>query len=203
MAKPHYNDCVFINCPFDTAYDPMMKASVFAVLHCGFVPRCSMEEQDSGVVRMDKLFRLINTCKYGIHDISRTELDPSSSLPRFNMPLELGIFLGAKRYGGHPNSKKRCLILDCDQYRYQRFISDIAGQDIREHSNKPQSCVTVIRNWLASQPGHPAVPTGDVIWNNFLLYLSELPALCAALRQTQNMLTHNDYVRLTAKWLKH
>jgi hypothetical protein len=202
MAKAHYNDCVFLNCPFDAAYDPIMKASVFAVLHCGFVPRCSKEEQDSAVVRMDKLFRLIKSCKYGIHDISRTEFDPTTHLPRFNMPLELGVFLGAKRYGGHPNSKKKCLVLDREQFRYQQYISDIAGQDIRAHADSPQNCVTLIRNWLSSQSGHSAVPTGDVIWNNYQLYLSELPALCAAVSQTPHMLTYSDYVRLTVKWLR-
>src|SRR5262249_5963635 len=30
-------------------------------------------------------------CKYGIHDISRTEVTSASGLPRFNMPLELGV----------------------------------------------------------------------------------------------------------------
>ena len=35
----------------------------------------------------------------GIHDISRTESSGKPRLPRFNMPLELGMFLGAKQYG--------------------------------------------------------------------------------------------------------
>ena len=55
---------------------------------------------DGGQTRIDKLYGLIEACRYGIHDLSRTELDATPRLPRFNMPLELGIFLGAKRYGG-------------------------------------------------------------------------------------------------------
>ena len=63
---------------------------------------------------MDKLYNLISECRYGIHDLSGTELDPEHGLPRFNMPLELGIFLGAKRYGATPQLK-RVLILDVDR----------------------------------------------------------------------------------------
>lgn len=202
MAKPSYADNVFLNCPFDSNYDPLLKVMVFTVLHCGFVPRCAKEQQDSGVIRLEKIYRQIESCKYGIHDISRTELDAGSRLPRFNMPFELGVFLGAKRFGGHPNSKKSCLILDRDQYRYQQYISDIAGQDIRAHEGSPARCLTLIRDWLSDQSRRVAMPTGDVIWDSYQLYLSELPDLCAAISQTPHMMTYNDYVRLTANWLK-
>jgi len=202
MAKPRYGDYVFLNCPFDAGYDGIMKAVVFTVLHCGFVPRCAKELEDSGVVRMDKIFRLIGQCRFGVHDISRTELDKTSKLPRFNMPLELGVFLAAKRYGRDPHNKKVCIILDKDQYRYQKFISDIAGQDIKHHSNSPERCTAIIRDWLSAHSRRKAMPTGDIIWDKYQLYLSELPDLCAKLNQSQHMLTYNDYVRLTANWLK-
>jgi hypothetical protein len=31
---------IFINCPFDKDYWPLMQALVFAVHACGFAPRC-------------------------------------------------------------------------------------------------------------------------------------------------------------------
>ena len=99
MHSTHYHDNVFINCPFDSAYKPLFDAIVFAVHDCGFVARCALEEGDASQVRIDKIYNIIEDCRYGIHDISRTELDEVSGLPRFNMPLELGIFLGAKRFG--------------------------------------------------------------------------------------------------------
>lgn len=74
---------------------------------------------DGGQTRIDKLYGLIEACRYGIHDLSRTELDKTYRLPRFNMPLELGIFLWAKRYGGSKQKQKRLLILDIEPYRYQ------------------------------------------------------------------------------------
>ena len=84
MASP-YTSSVFINCPFDEAYKPIFDAIVFSVLDSGFTPRCSMEIDDSAQVRIDKIFRIIEECKYAIHDLSRTELDPEHNLPRFNV----------------------------------------------------------------------------------------------------------------------
>jgi hypothetical protein len=85
-----YEKSVFINCPFDGAYKPIFEAIVFAVFDCGFQPRCALEADDAGQVRMEKIFDLIADCRLAINDLSRTDLDPATNLPRFNMPLELG-----------------------------------------------------------------------------------------------------------------
>jgi hypothetical protein len=90
---------VFINCPFDSEYKYFFWAIVFVVIRSGFRPRCALETDDSSVNRFEKICSIIKECRYGIHDISRTELDRRSKLPRFNMPLELGIFIAAKRFG--------------------------------------------------------------------------------------------------------
>jgi len=130
MARNEYAQGVFINCPFDSEYKPLFEAIAFAVLACGFRPRCALEIDDSSEVRIDKIFKIIAECKYGIHDISRTEVTSASGLPRFNMPLELGMFLATKRFGAGRQRQKVCLILDSMPYRYQQFISDIAGQEV-------------------------------------------------------------------------
>lgn len=127
---PTSTDDVFINCPFDADYQQIFRALIFTIFACGFRARSARELDDGGQTRIDKLYNLISECRYGIHDLSRTELDPIHNLPRFNMPLELGIFLGAKRYGGKSQKLKKLLILDLEQFRYQRFISDLAGIDI-------------------------------------------------------------------------
>src|SRR6266446_2651699 len=107
-----YDTSVFINCPFDAEYQQLFEALVFAVYECGFIARSARESRDASQVRIDKIFRIIAECRYGIHDISRTELDTTSQLPRFNMPLELGMFLGAKYYGNKTQREKVCLVLD-------------------------------------------------------------------------------------------
>ena len=103
---------------------------------------------------MDKLYKIIGDCRLAIHDLSRTSLDTRQRLPRFNMPLELGIFLGAKKYGGAKHAAKCCLILDREPFRYQIFCSDIAGQDIRAHRNDAGEAIHAVRNWLRiTHPG--------------------------------------------------
>lgn len=139
MAVEASADDVFTNCPFDDEFAPTFRALLFTIMSCGFRPRSARELDDGGQTRIDKIYGLIETCRYGIHDLSRTELDAVNNLPRFNMPLELGLFLGAKRFGNKAQKLKRVLILDVEQHRYQRFISDLAGMDIHGHAGEPMS----------------------------------------------------------------
>src|SRR5476649_1388241 len=141
-------ESVFINVPFDRQYTKLFRALVFALHDCGFFARCALEGDDGSETRLTKLYDIIRDCPLGIHDLSRTSLDRTYRLPRFNMPLELGLFLGAKRYGGSAHRGKSCLILDRKPYRYQIFCSDIAGQDIRAHENNIENAIRVVRNWL-------------------------------------------------------
>lgn len=133
MPAATYEDSVFVNCPFDAEYQEIFRAIVFTVHDCGFLARCALEVDDSGEVRIARINRIIRECRHGIHDISRTDADAVEKLPRFNMPLELGLFLGAREFGVGRQKLKRALILDTERYRFQRFCSDIAGQDIKAH----------------------------------------------------------------------
>ena len=76
-ASDYYRN-VFINCPFDDGYKKLFQATVFTVLYCGREPRSALEIYNSGQVRIEKIFRLIETCRFGIHDIYRTELNADS-----------------------------------------------------------------------------------------------------------------------------
>lgn len=202
MQSPHYNDNVFINCPFDLAYKPLFDAMVFTVHDCGFVARCTLEEGDASQVRIDKIYSIIEDCRYGIHDISRTELDETLLLPRFNMPLELGIFLGAKRFGVEEQERKQCLVMDKEQYRYQKFISDIAGQDISVHNDSPEEVVKVVQYWLFTASKRQTIPGGSTIWQPYQDFLHDLPQLARRLRRDVADLEHfNAYTFAVAEWL--
>lgn len=121
MAKPtpakQYSQNVFINCPFDKEYSSLFDAIVFAVHDMGFRPRCALEARNAGQFRLEKILEIISQCKYSIHDLSRTELDPENRLPRFNMPFELGLDLGCKKFGSAAHREKVCLILDAKPLR--------------------------------------------------------------------------------------
>jgi len=193
---------VFINCPFDKQYQPIFDATVFCVVACGFGPRCTLELTDAGEVRIENIYRLIAQCNHSIHDISRTEVeDQPYRLPRFNMPLELGIFLGAKRFGGR-SSRKRCLIMDRAPYRYKRFISDIGGQDIKAHCTRPVNAIRQVRDWLQFAPGKAAIPGGTKIWQDYQRFRRELPVIAEEAQLDPAQLTFIDYLQLVTNWLK-
>ena len=203
MAAPQYETSVFVNCPFDDAYRDLFQALVFAIHDCGYVVRCALELQDGSQVRIDKIALIIAECRLGIHDISRTQLDPDTALPRFNMPFELGMFVGAKRYGRAEQKRKNGLILDTDRYRYQKFISDIAGQDISAHGGDPNRVIRVVRDWLSdSSPASLLLPSGSVIASRFRHFQKELPESCALLNLRPDELTFNDYVIQVEQWLR-
>lgn len=195
-----YDRYVFVNCPFDPDYAQMFDALVFTIYKCGFRPRCSLEIDDAGENRFEKIVRIIRECKFGIHDISRTDLN-LAGLPRFNMPLELGIFLGARRFGARENRNKQCLVLDRELFRYQQFISDIAGQDIKSHNGEVNELVAVVRNWLASY--NAGLASGSIMAEEYNQFQSELPVLCGEADLVREELTFSDYVRLVYAWLEN
>lgn len=179
MASATYETSVFINCPFDSDYEILFRALVFAVEDCGFEAHCSLEGANAGEVRISKIARLISECRHGIHDLSRTELDPVHRLPRFNMPLELGLFLGAQWYGSRKQKDKNCLILERKRGDHHDCCSDIAGQDITAHEGDPLKAIAAVRNWLATfRQGIERLPKRRVVQERFQRFQADLPGFC-------------------------
>ena len=166
---------VFINCPFDPGYQPIFNAILFAVYDLGFVARCALEEEDADAV---------------------------TSLPRFNMPLELGLFLGCKRYGPNKQNAKRSLVLDSDQNRYKQFISDISGQDIRAHGGDPERAICAVRDWLQASSKRTGVSGGGEIVKRYRRFQIDLPTICSGYRLEPDRLTFIDLSTLISDWLR-
>ncbi len=197
MSKPVPNGDVFINCPFDPGFLDIFRAIVFAVRACGFRPRCAQDENDGALVRIDKIQNLIEQCDWGIHDLSAVELDAATSTPRFNMPLELGISLGAKRFGGPRQRIKRILILEREAHRYDKSTSDISGQDIAAHMGNPDDAIRAVRNWLASgrSQGTAAPPGGDALVHDYLTVRTHIDGVSKDLRfDGWTKMTHGDFL---------
>src|ERR1700722_13282828 len=70
-SRAPYTRQVFINCPYDDEYRPLLKAIVFAVHACEFTARLALEEPGSERLR--------------IHDLSRVRSSDQDALPRFNI----------------------------------------------------------------------------------------------------------------------
>jgi hypothetical protein len=198
-----YDESVFINCPFDDGYRRLFQAVVFAIHACGLVARSSLEVDNGAEVRIDKISRLIAECRHSVHDLSRVEPDASSGLPRMNMPFELGLFLGAHRFGGARQKLKTCIIFDRERYRYQQFLSDISGQDIRAHGGEPAQLIRAVRNAFAtSLPSHVLLISGSRMAERFVRFQQDLPDLCARLGLDPDDLGHRDLALVLTAWLR-
>ena len=193
---------VFVNCPFDADYAGMFEAIIFTVFDCGFVPRCAKEISDSSEVRINKIQRIVEECKFGIHDLSRTELN-ENGLPRINMPLELGLFLGAKRFGSGLLKDKVCLVLDLERFRFQQFISDIAGQDIEAHHGDVQQFIKVVRKWLNDASKRKSLPGGREIAYRYAEFREDLPELVYEAGLDLDEVGFNDYSAFAYEWLRN
>ncbi len=197
-----HNGSVFINCPFDGDYQPLFRALVFAVQDYGFMPRCALENDDGSEVRIEKIRRIIAESQYSVHDISRTEPDEESGLPRFNMPLELGMFLGAKLFGDEAHRRKACVIFDRERYRYQTYCSDIAGQDVRSHGGHEREIIRGVRNALRTWRPDREIPGAGSTWERYLRFDESLARLADRVRLDPNDLTFGDLVSLVSEWLR-
>lgn len=157
---------------------------------------------DGSQTRIDKLYGIVEQSRFGIHDLSRTELDTANKLPRFNMPLELGLFLGAKRYGDDLQKKKRCLIMDVAPYRFQKFISDLPGMDIAAHGGDIRTMVERTRNWLVTVSKRRTIPAPAHLLKSYDRFVEALPTIAANAGLDPARLVFPDFERLVLAWVR-
>jgi len=196
-----FDTSVFVNCPFDDEYEPLFRALLFTIEFCSFKVRCSLEVDDSGETRAEKLIRLIEASQFGIHDISRTESN-AEGLPRFNMPYEFGVFMGFRHGGVRLQRSKVVLVLDREPYRYQKYLSDIAGQDIKSHGGDPDKLIADVRNWLQNQTTRHLAGRDHII-RTFRQFQADLPALLRNAHKTAHDLkNYRDLLNLIREWIQ-
>lgn len=200
-TEKDYNRNVFINCPFDLEYKPILNAILFTVISSGFRPRSVLEISDVGESRFQRIFTLVSECKFGIHDISHTS-GPSGASPRLNTSFELGIFMGAQRFDQHRKRRRFSLILDKERHRYQAILSDISGQDIMSHDETPKKAMGIVTNWLRATSGISSIPGTSMLWKRYERFLRALPSISKKLRTSPEDLTFKDHSLVVASWLE-
>ncbi len=184
MPTYKYEESVFINCPFESSYDTIFNAVVFAVLECGFSPRCAKEEEGSSGDIFNEILTMIKECKYGIHDISKSRLNSKTRMARFNMPLELGVFIGANEYG----RREKDYLIFGDHSKFKDYISDLSGKRAKDHKKDFQEAIKSIRTWLHNKT-EKSVISGTNICNRYKDFKTDLPYMCEAVDWTPNVLT--------------
>jgi hypothetical protein len=148
---PTFERSVFINCPFDKDFEPLLLKIAFCVADLGFFPRIATENADNSASRLDRVLALVRGSKYGIHDLSRCRASEAGEYARMNMPFELGIDHAGARFGMAPMNEKAILILEESPRDFHKCLSDISGWDIHAHKNDHTGIVRIVSEWLIRQ----------------------------------------------------
>jgi len=134
---------VFLNIPYDEEFTSLYVAYIVGLFQLDLVPHLAFEIP-GGDRRLDRIFRLIQSCRYSLHDLSRVEVSvTSAAVPRFNMPLELGMTITWQQL--HPQLHT-WFVWESEPYRIQRSASDLNGSDACIHNGRPEEVLRELRN---------------------------------------------------------
>lgn len=193
----------FINCPFDDQYKPLFQFTIFTLIYLDFKPVFS-SNMSSDRNRLSSIMNLIASSDFSIHDLSRNQPKSIDEPVRFNMPLELGLAMGCRRFGGRKHQRKKLLILDKDAHEYDKYIGDISGQDIESHHDDPQRLISRIRHWITRLYPKREIPFEQEIWFHYNQFQSEIKE--TLLNRTNapasiHDLEHIDFMRFAKDWV--
>ena len=153
MSERDFDKSVFINCPIDNDFAPLLEVIIFCVVYAGLNPRFATERLESGESRLDKIIELISSCVLSVHDLSRCKAERAGEIFRMNMPFELGIDLGIRRSSDNRTDQKKFIIFEKEQYDLKRALSDLAGSDVEFHQDNIQLVIEKLRNFLTVEAG--------------------------------------------------
>ncbi|MGB8258856.1 MAG: hypothetical protein WCE75_00830 [Terracidiphilus sp.] len=148
---PLEHNAVFLNIPYDEEFKSLYVAYVVGLSLLGLVPHIA-SEIPGGARRLDRILALIQRCRYSIHDLSRVEVSVvSDSVPRFNMPLELGMTITWSEL--YPDLHT-WFVWESEPYRIQRSASDLNGTDPCIHHGTVEGVLSELRSafWRQDAP---------------------------------------------------
>jgi hypothetical protein len=100
-AGAETRDNAFLNVPYDRRYERLYLAFIAGLSAFGLAPHATVELAGSQR-RLERIVRLLRSCRYSFHDLSRVSLDRNPpATPRFNMPFELGLAVSPRRSRAH------------------------------------------------------------------------------------------------------
>ena len=139
MTSGRCIESVFLNIPYDLAFENLYLAYIVGLTQLGLRANATVGVPNQG--RPDTIIGLIERSDFSIHDLSRIEL--SNGIPRFNMPVELGLAL----YRSHvTEGRHRVYVFERRAYRAQRSTSDINGIDPKIHNGTAKGVMAGLRN---------------------------------------------------------
>jgi hypothetical protein len=117
------------------------------------------------------------------------------------MPFELGLFMGMAHTAPAKRPRSSVLILDREVHRYDKFISDISGQDISSHENTVEGLIQAVRHWLNKQYPRSTIIGSLRLQQLFTQFDTESKARLLAEGKSEVDLCFNDWTTVIALWL--
>ena len=157
MPKPRVEpDSVFLNVPYDLAFERLYLAYIAGLSTLGLAARATLEIP-GGERRLDRIFTLLQSCTYSIHDLSRVQLNRTRpATPRFNMPMELGLAIAWSKLS---HGKHSWFVFETEQGRALKSISDLNGTDLNIHGGTVAGVMRELCNaFVRRRGGQPNVP---------------------------------------------
>ncbi|MEM1152145.1 MAG: hypothetical protein AAGI03_16645 [Pseudomonadota bacterium] len=111
------------------------------------------ERLDAGESRLDKIIELISQSQTSIHDLSKSSAKSDGEAFRMNMPFELGLDLGFRRFPDKRFSDKRYLVFEEKRYDLKRALSDLSGVDVEYHENSFERVIQATKNFPVNELG--------------------------------------------------
>ena len=195
---------MFINCPYDRQYVPLLRVIIYTLSRCGFRPRIALERFNSAEVRLQKIIELIEHSLLSIHDLSRVRTKSKKDFARLNMPFELGIDLGCRKFHGNPiYQNKRMLVLEAEPFTTQKALSDLSFADCKTYHGSGEELCFALRDWF-TELGYSDVPPGSLVWDDYNAFWSTLLAHLTELgykKRDIDRLTMPEYMQwINKKW---
>jgi hypothetical protein len=161
---------VFLNVPYDSAFENLYLAYIAGVSAFGLVPRATLEIPTSRR-RLERIRQLIGQCAYSIHDLSRVQPDARTPrVPRFNMPFELGLAV-AQSIGSRSESWYVC---ETVPHRIGKSLSDLDGTDVRIHGGTVRGVFGALCDIFVRKKRQPSV---QQMYGIYLVLRRNLPIL--------------------------
>ena len=152
---------VFLNIPYDKKFQNLCIAYICGISSFGFVPRTTLEIP-GGSRRLDRIFKLVQSCRFSVHDLSRVELDKKPpATPRFNMPFELGLCVAWERIG---KRKHTWFVYEGRNRRLAKSLSDLNGTDPHIHGEAVAGVFREICSAFVRPGRQPSIQHGGKLW---------------------------------------
>lgn len=164
-------DVCFLNIPYDERFENLYLAYIVGLTAHGLVPSATLGVPRDAR-RLERIFKLLQECRYSVHDISRVQVDPGPPrAPRFNMPFELGLAVAWASLNPQRHSWVGC---DEIPHRPVRSISDLAGTDFHIHHGTVAGVLAALCNAFVSRSQHPTVPRMKTVYRRLRRAIPDL-----------------------------